>query len=141
MGELMTIRLPEAEAAPATILEMETELRQMRDAMQMMAAMLRTTTEAMEALKQQVRLLEKVTGSQAAAINAGIRERAAGLCRRYRIPGQEKAVAAMIRKDLRMKYGITAVKELPRCDWEGVRSQIGLWDDYKALKTMKERTR
>ena len=137
MGEM--IRMEPGGAAPLT--RAEQQLQQMAEAMQTMASMLRATNESMEALRQQVRLLEKVTPAQASALNAGIRARAAALCTEYRLPGREKAVAAHIRKAIKVQFGASTVRDLPRCDYEAARMQVELWDDYKAIKAMKGRER
>ena len=55
MGEM--IRMEPGGVAPLT--RAEQQLQQMAEAMQTMASMLRATNESMEALRQQVRLLEK----------------------------------------------------------------------------------
>lgn len=127
----------EADQVPAAMDPVQVQLQQMSEAMQTMVMMMRATTETIEALRKQVRLLEKVTPRQAAAINTAIRDRAAQLCRTYRISGKEKAVAAMIRKDMKLAFGAAAVRDLPRCDYENVRQQLQLWDDYKAMKRLR----
>lgn len=135
--EGMTLRPTEQADLPAAQESMHQQLQRMSEAMQAMAGMLRATHESMEALRQQVRVLEKVTPAQATAINAAIRERASALCDAYKIHGREKSVATMIRKDLRVKFGAVSVRELPRCDYASVCQQLQLWDDYKALKALR----
>ena len=120
---------------------MEQKMQQMADAMQAMAGMLRATTDAMEQLRHQVRLLEKATPAQAAAMNAAIRQRAKKLCADYRMPGQEKAVAAAIRKAVRMQFGASAMRDLPRCDVEAARMQVDMWDDYAVVKAIRKGAR
>lgn len=138
MGEM--IQIPEAGQILAPE-QMAKQLQQVNEAMQLMAGMLRATTEAMEGLRRQVRMLEKVTPAQASSINARIRGRAAELCDAYRLAGQERAVSAMIRKDFRLKFGAASVRDLPRCDYETVLQQLTLWDDYKAMKKLREKVR
>ena len=137
MGEI--IQIPPKDGSYELLQQTQTQLAQMTVAMQTMAAMLRTTNEAMESLRRQVRLLEKVTPAQASALNAAIRARAAALCADYRCAGGEKAVAAAIRKAIRIQFGATTVRELPRCDYEVARRQVDMWEDYRTIKAIKGR--
>lgn len=115
----------------------------MREAMQAMAQLLRTTNETMMQLQRQVRLLEKVTPAQASAINRAIRERAVELCAIYMLRGDgyDKAVAKEIRKAFKLRFGANTAKELPRCEYEVAMAQIQGWDDYKTMKGIRERVR
>ena len=115
------------------------ELTATRKAMQDMAMLLRSMGEEISDLRRQVRLLEKVTPSQASAINRAIRERAARLCQDYRAPGGEKAVGAAIRKAIRVTFGASTVRELPRCDFEVALEQVRIWDDYKAMMAIRRK--
>lgn len=136
MGELVRMETGNAPAIPEAV---AVEMQQMREAMQTMAGLLRTTNETMAQLQRQVRLLEKVTPAQAAAINRAIRERAAALCRVYGARDCDKAVAAAIRKAIKLRFGANTAKELPRCEYEVAMAQVNGWDDYKAMKEIKGR--
>lgn len=126
--------------APMTLEDARAELRAMADAMQTMAAMLRATNENMEALRRQVTLLEKVTPAQATQLNRAIRSRAQALCGDYRLPeAGERAVAAEIRKALRLQFGARTVKDLPRCEHETAMQLVGMWDDYKVMTGMRRK--
>ena len=115
------------------------ELKHMAEMMANMAAMLKATTESMEQLRRQVRLLEKVTPAQASAVNKAIRERATEICTLYVIRDNrgEKLAAAAIRKAVKLQFGAGAVKEIPRCDFEIALEAVRKWDDYKAMKDIK----
>ncbi|MBQ8109530.1 MAG: ORF6C domain-containing protein [Clostridia bacterium] len=136
MGELVRMETGNALAIPEAV---AAEMQQMREALQTMAGLLRTTNETMAQLQRQVRLLEKVTPAQAGAINKAIRERAAALCRVYAARDYEKAVAAAIRKAIKLRFGANAAKELPRCEYEVAMAQVNGWDDYKTMKEIKGR--
>lgn len=105
--------------------------------MQGMADMVRATNERMAELEQQVRMLEKVTPSQANDLNAAIRVRAAAVCQDYRMSGQEKAVAAAIRKTMRLATGARSVREIARCDYKPIRELVDTWDEYRTIKAIK----
>lgn len=117
--------------------EMETFMAQAMQLMQGMAEMVRATNERMTELEQQVRMLEKVTPSQASDLNAAIRERAAAACKEYRMTGLEKPVAAAIRKAVRLATGARSVREIARCDYKPVRELVESWDEYKTMKAIK----
>ena len=138
MGELVRMETGNALAIPAAV---AAEMQQMREALQSMAGLLRTTNETMAQLQRQVRLLEKVTPAQAGAINKAIRERAATLCRVYGARDCDKAVAAAIRKAIKLRFGANTAKELPRCEYEVAMAQVVGWDDYRAMKEIKARAK
>ena len=131
--ELMAVPGSETTASPALL----DALRQSQQLLAGMADMIRLTNERMAALEQQVRMLEKVTPAQAAALNTAIRERAAAACREYRMTGLEKPVAAAIRKAVRLATGARSAREIARCDYQPVRDLIGTWDEYKTMKAIK----
>ena len=138
MGELVTMKPSEALPIPA---EVAAEMQQMREALQTMAGLLRTTNETIAQLQRQVRLLEKVTPAQASALNKAIRERAAQLCDLYAARGCDKPVAAAIRKAVKLRFGAATAKDLPRCEYEVAMTQVQGWDDYKTMKEIKGRAK
>ena len=117
--------------------ELEAFMAQTMQLMQGMAEMVRATNERMTELEQQVRMLEKVTPSQASDLNAAIRDRAAAACKEYRMTGMEKPVAAAIRKAVRLATGARSVREIARCDYKPVRELVATWDEYKTMKAIK----
>ncbi len=119
------------------------EIKRMAEMMATMAAMLQATTESMEQLRRQVRLLEKVTPAQATEINRAIRGRATEICAIYMIRDDraEKLAAAAIRKAVKLQFGAGAVKEIPRCDYEIALEQVQGWDDYKVMKDIGKKVK
>ena len=119
------------------------ELKHMAEMMANMAAMLKATTESMEQLRRQVRLLEKVTPAQATSNNRAIRDRATEICTIYMVRGDqgEKLAAAAIRKAVKLQFGAGSVKEISRCDYEIALEQVRTWDDYKAMKGIREKVK
>lgn len=126
----------QAPSAPAGA-DLETFMAQAMRLMQGMADMVRATNERMTALEKQVRMLEKVTPGQAAALNAAIRERAATVCAEYRMTGMEKQAAAAIRKSVRLATGAHSAREIARCDYKPICDLIGTWDEYRTMKALK----
>ena len=119
------------------------EIKRMAEMMATMAAMLQATTESMEQLRRQVRLLEKVTPAQATEINRAIRGRATEICAIYMIRDDraERLAAAAIRKAVKLQFGAGAVKEIPRCDFEIALEQVQGWDDYKVMKDIGKKVK
>ena len=137
---------PEGQTADFQIENLKTapllqEMQQMREALQTMAGLLRATNESMMQLQRQVRLLEKVTPAQAGALNKAIRERATKLCAIYMVSGCDKAVAAAIRRAVKMRFGANSAKELPRCEYDVALAQVQGWDDYMMMKGIREKVK
>ena len=116
-------------------------LESMRDALQIMADMLRATNESMLRMEKQIRLLEKVTPGQATRLNARIRERAKELCALYGIRSGEKTVAAKLRREVKLQFGATSMRDLPRCDLDAALAMIAGWDDFKTMKRIRDKER
>lgn len=135
----MTAEMTVQAGVPATLNEALDRIGAMAEALQTMAAILRTTNESMEALRRQVRLLEKVTPAQARAINAAAREKAGMICGTYKCRGCEKDVTAAIRRSIRDQFGISAARELPRCDYDAAMELIGMWEDYRAIMEIRRK--
>lgn len=112
-------------------------LEQMAQIMRGMSDMMRATNERMAALEHQVRLLTKVTPAQATQLGKSITERAEQLCTTYRLAGAERKIASCIRRDVRLNAGISAMRELPKCEYQVTMQRIALWDDYKVIKTIR----
>ncbi len=121
--------------------ELETFMARTLQLMQGMADMVRATNERMAALEQQVRMLEKVTPSQASDLNAAIRQRAAEACQEYRMTGMEQQVGTAIRKTVRLATGARSVREIARCDYKPVLELVATWDEYKTMKAIKAQQR
>ena len=134
---MMENALKKREQGSPVPVELEAFMAQTMQLMQGMAEMVRATNERMTELEQQVRMLEKVTPSQASDLNAAIRDRAAAACKEYRMTGMEKPVAAAIRKTMRLATGARSVREIARCDYKPVRELVATWDEYKTMKAIK----
>ena len=136
-GEL--IRTDPSELPAVAGPEVTKSLDRMAQLMRGVADMMRTTNERMAALEQQVRMLTKVTPAQTKALNVAIADRAAELCGRHRMAGCERQVGNAIRREVKTYTGITAMRELPRCDFEVTMQRVVLWEGYKAIKAIREK--
>lgn len=132
------------EQLPAAMSDREELLqlnREMGERMVAMALMLRETNERLAAMEQALRTLEKVTPYQAKTINRLMRERAAEVCREYRMPGQEKKVAGAIRRTVRELTGVKTAQEIARCDYQTVLEAVGTWDRYDVIQGIRKAAR
>ena len=102
--------------------------------MRSMADMVRSTNERMEALEKQVQQLSKITPMQASELSRLIRGRSAELCAEYGCEGNEKTVAAAIRREIRLRFGVGSVKELAACEYAVARETVELWEDWNVLR-------
>ena len=103
------------------------------------AAAMTIQSDRMDALEKQIRLATPVTPGQVRYINNEIRRRARELLAKKESGYEDdaKAVAALgrlIRKAVLIRYGITALNELPRCEYSVVISQIELYNDALAIR-------
>lgn len=113
-------------------------LGQVQQSLGAMAEMLRVTNERMTAMEETMRTLEKITQGQQSQLNKMIRLRAVDVCEEYLLgEDNEKAVAALIRKEIKKTTGAQAARDIPRCDWGAVVDLITGWDDYEAIMAIK----
>lgn len=103
-----------------------------------MAGMLKAACAKIDELERQVRMMERITPTQAAALNALVRLRSRELCREYRAPGCEKAVNALIRSAIRARWGVT-VKELPRVELNLCTEFVRMWENSDRLFALREK--
>lgn len=115
-------------------------LAQMALTMQSMADMIMTATQKISDLEREVRLLTKVTPAQVKMINAAVRDRARALCRDYQLPEGKgaKLLTTAIRGDIKSAHG-TAVRDIPRCEYQVVLERIALWEDYDRIMQIKRK--
>ena len=133
----------EANAGMRTIQheELKQMLGHLGEMLQSMASMVQVTNERMTEIEKTLRTLEKVTPYQAKTINRLVRDRAAEVCREYRMPGQEKKVAGAIRRTVRELTGVKSAQEIARCDYQTVLETVGNWDRYDVIKKIRKAAR
>ena len=166
----MDERTEEAEksiAEVALIQETGKNVAELLAGMRAMGEMMRVMGERMTAMEATIRTLEKVTPGQSAEVNKKIRERAAEICREYSMgsvrgmyvasgggesweagpqiwqpdPEKLKELTAAIRKDVREMTGVRTAREIARCDYVAVKEFISDWDDYDAIRRIREKER
>lgn len=115
-------------------------MEQQNKSILVMAEAIKATNESVEMLKRQMQQLVPITASQASAINRQIRLRATDLRAQYRLPDTaDVAIAAAIRKDVKLSAGARSIGELPRSMYSVYAEQVALWDNYAEMKAIKAR--
>lgn len=148
-------------AETETVIAMRKSMDEMLAGMRAMAEMLRVTNERMAAMEKTIRTLEKITPQQAVNVGKCVRDRAAELCREYRMgvtvtpvePGKgsrtdaarfepneakKKELSAEIRKALREMTGARSMREISRIDYETVIAFVMDWEDYDAIQRIRK---
>lgn len=115
-------------------------INQMAMTMMSMADTIQAVNQSMASLEREVRLLTKVTPAQVTLINAAVRRRAQELCRDYQLPEGKgaKLLGTAIRADVKAAHG-TAVRDIPRCEYDVVLERIALWEDYDRIMQIKRK--
>lgn len=122
---------PDALQVMAAQMERSTQL------MRVMADTIRASSEEIAELRQLIEQMATLTPSQEAKLNAEIRDKALRLAEKRHIFGDRRAVNAIgsaIRRDLRGIAGVRAIREIPRCRYQGYLRYVAGWDDPKAVR-------
>lgn len=115
-------------------------VRRMEQLMQGMAGTISAMHEEMAQMKKQIQMLTPVTVSQEKALNAQIRQRSEELRKIYRLEANARTpIANAIRKEIKLVGGVSAIRELPRVEYNVYLERIALWDDYRAMKEIRTR--
>jgi len=127
-------------AGLAQVLQTNTEaLTQLSNAQQVQ-------NERLAALEREVRMNTLVTQKQVQYFNGAIRDRARDLlCKNCPDNAEntklQKKLTNAIRKSVLMRYGVAALHELPRHEYEVVISQIGTWNDAGTIMEVRRASR
>lgn len=105
-------------------------------ALERFAALQAQQNARMEQLERQMRLNTPATPQQVRYLNAAIRERAKTLMRDKGVEdaGAVKKLSRAIRKCLLTQYGISAMNELPKCEYGVAMTQIDNWLDVRMVR-------
>lgn len=136
-------------------------MEEMAGMIRSLAEMLRVTNERLAGMEAALRTLEKATPQQAGEIGKAIRARAGEICEAYRMgvtvtpvePGRgsvperaafeanaekRKAVAAAIRRDVRILTGAKTAREIARIDVPTVLDAVRGWDDLEEIRKIRK---
>lgn len=107
-------------------------------ALRVMAETVRIMSEKLDTLTREVRRLEKLTPMQARELNLLIRKRVTEIEEQYHMDGCERAINKWLRDAVKDEFG-TAVKDVPRVDFDTCKQVIKLWDDTRKIYAYKAR--
>ena len=145
------IRQPQTSGELADMKQLGTMMGQMVELMRGVAESQRILNERVEMLEKQNALATRVTAAQTCEISKAIQRRAEELCTEYGLDRVEERhvsvychkirepIARAIRKAVKLAAGVNSLRELPRCEYSVTLEQIALWEDYRAITTVKER--
>ena len=106
-------------------------------AMEQIAAAQQMTNERMNDLEKQLRLNMPMTSRQAQFLNEAVRDKAREVLDKYGFADDKKAVTRLgnaIRKRLLARYGVSGVRDIPRCEYTVAMNQIAGWIDAMAVR-------
>ena len=112
-------------------------LKNNTEAVQCLAAQSKVQSDRLTALEKELRLLAPVTNAQVRYLNAGIKDRCRALLARKNIPETAQTVKKLtgcIRKAVLTRYGISSLRDLPRCEYTVAMTQIETWNDLIAMR-------
>ena len=138
MENELTAAISGVELTPAEASGLTGMVAEMLLAMRSMADMTRATNERVAELERQLRLQIKIPRGLENELMRQIRARAAELCEEYELLGCDAKMAAAIRRDVKRDSGISAMRDLPRCDYMVMVERIALWDDYETIKRLRQ---
>lgn len=138
MSEIITTPAGALTEGKALAVLLEHSIKQQRQ-MDAMAVQIQMMHEDIEAIRDTVRQLEKVSPSQAQALGQAVRARAVTVAADWdlRDEGQIQRITTEIRRSLRLAYGVTSFKYLPRCLYETALRRIDLWEEFDILEGMR----
>lgn len=106
------------------------------DAMNRMASQQKIQSDRMAELERLVQMGTPVTPTQVRHINEAIRKRSRELLMKKSLDEDKKAVSGLstaIRKAVLSRYGVAALHEVPRFEYNVVLEQVSTWSDTLAI--------
>lgn len=114
------------------------------EALDRLAATQKVQSDRIEAMERQIRLNTLVTPQQVRYFNEAIRKRARELLLKRECADDAKAVkalAAMIRRAVLTRYGVSALHEIPKHEYPVVLSQVQTWNDTLCVRDVVKEVR
>lgn len=105
-------------------------LKNNTEAMEQIATSQDVIRNRMEALEKQVRLQTPVTDRQARYLADAARDKARELLDRRKVEDRKAVtkLAGMIKKNVMARYGISSLREIPRCEYNVAMNMIETWN-------------
>lgn len=107
-----------------------TMLKNNTEAMEQIATSQDVIRNRMDALEKQVRLQTPVTDRQARYLADAARDKARELLDRRKVEDRKAVtkLAGMIKKNVMARYGISSLREIPRCEYNVAMNMIETWN-------------
>lgn len=118
-------------------------LEQTNTALAQLASAQQIQNDRMEALERQIRLNTLVTRQQAQYLKAAVKERVLELLEKAAVT-DAKAITKLsriIKKDVLAFYGITAVEEIPKHEYNVAMNNIQTWNNMRAVREVVKEAR
>lgn len=114
------------------------------EALDRVAAQQKVQNDRLEAMERQIRLQTPVTATQVRYVGDAIRKQARTLLDARSVADDQKAVrtlSGMIRKSVLMRYGVSALSEIPRHEYQVVLTQVQTWNDALCVRDVVKEAR
>ena len=114
------------------------------EALDRLAATQKVQSDRMEAMEKQIRLNTLVTPQQVRYFNEAIKKRARELLLKWECADDAKAVktlSGMIRRAVLLRYGVSALHEVPKHEYPVVISQVQTWNDALCVRDVVKEVR
>ena len=119
-------------------------LKHNTEAMEQIAAAQSLTSQRISDLEKRVRLQTPMSRTQEKYISDAIRARARELLDARGFSEDKKAVTKLgnaIRRSVLTRWGVSSLREAPAYDYETALKQIGMWNDFMAIRDVVKEAR
>lgn len=112
-------------------------------ALHQLSAAQQVQNDRLEALERQIRLNTPVTRQQARYLSAAMKEHALELLDKSAISDAKatRKLAGCIRKDVLSDYGITALEEIPKHEYNVAMHNIKTWNNMRVVREVVKEAR
>ena len=148
---LSTITPEQAQMIPAIVQQMMGPLVEAMakllenntNALNQLAAAQQVQADRLEALERQIRLNTPVTRQQVRYMSAAMKEHALELLDKSSIsdPKATRKLVGIIRKDVLSDYGITALEEIPKHEYNVAMHNIKTWNNMRIVREVVKEAR
>lgn len=99
--------------------------------------------DRLEALERQIRLNTPVTRQQVRYLSAAMKEHALELLDKSSVsdPKAVRKLVGIIKKDVLSHYGITALEEIPKHEYNVAMHNIGTWNNMRIVREVVKEAR
>ena len=112
-------------------------------ALQQLSAAQQVQNDRLEALERQIRLNTPVTRQQVRYLSAAMKEHALELLDKSSVsdPKAVRKLVGIIKKDVLSHYGITALEEIPKHEYNVSMHNIGTWNNMRIVREVVKEAR